>query len=1172
MTAPACNGNGQHPQEDSPVAAKNLGLAGSIAKIFINSPLAPLLLIVLLAAGVLGLLSTPRASNPQISVPMVDIFVPYSGHSPAAVARMVADPLQQLMSELPGVRHVYSVSNQGEAMVTVRFDVGEHMAPSLVAVYNKLAANMNRIPPGAGKPLVRAKGINSVPFMTFTLWSNNVGPGTLNEIAQSALKRLKEVPDTGESFIIHGPTDALNIDIHPSRLAAYGLTPQAVAETVQSANQELQSGSAEGNNAHLSVLSGGFLRSPQQVQNLVVGVFHGAPVYLSQVARVRYGPATAHSLVTYSTGKGYGGAPVTNAPAVTIALAKTAGSNAVTVGAALIAKMKTLEGSVIPSDVHVRITRNKGKSANHKVNSLLFKLLVATAAVTLLIFLTLGWRAAAVVVITIPLILLITVFAAWIVGITINRVSLFGLIFSIGILVDDSIVIVENVYRRWLLENATSTDTLIDAVREVGNPTTLATFTVIAALLPMGFVGGMMGPYMAPIPVLGSVAMLSSLFIAFALAPWLILRFKPSLKVLERMHHREARQAAWLRKFFAQTLIPLVRRKLYGRLFLASIILAFFGSLALFLVEWVPFTMLPHGNSNAFNVVVNLPAGTALPQTANATYAIQERLRGMPDVYAVQSYVGTPEPYDFNGMVRHYYLRNQPWQAMIHVQLVSGSRRSASSSTLAKEARSRIEQVAASWGARIQVVQTPPGPPVLAPVVAEVYGPSTAVRDAVAQHLTTVFEHSKNLTDVNNTLMAPHDLLAFHVDATRAGMAGIRNATVNHTLAMVMGGYSLGDFHPFGQDLAVPMRLQAPLYLRSNVQNLANLPIPSPYYGSVPLYSLGNFSRVPAQAPIYQQDLRPVQYVMGDSQGRLDAPLYGMLEVESALSHYVAPTGKALGIDWISQPSGDQASIKWGGAWTVTYRTFRDMGAAFMVALVLIYMLVVWEFGNFVIPAIIMVPIPLTLIGILPGHWLFGASFTATSMIGFIALAGIIVRNSILLVDYSQQKVAEGYPVLDALIEACATRTRPIVITALALMLGSAEIITSPIFRGMGISLLFGVLVSTVLTLLVIPMGCVSGRRAFCPASVDLGDGRNSVRAPFPMSQRRWISVQAGEYPLTRTETLAADGKRASSRNKPSTKSKGFALIALVLHSFWKDFYQFIAAWRRFLSRYFSKQ
>ncbi len=1168
MTGNGCNGNGQTQDPRGANVPKNLGVAGNIARIFIDSPLAPLFLVVLLAAGFLGLISTPRASNPQISVPMVDIFVSYPGHSPRQVARMVADPLQQLMSELPGVRHVYSVSRQGEAMVTVRFVVGRHMAPSLVAVYNKLAANMNRIPPGAGKPLVRAKGINSVPFMTFTLWSKTVGPGTLDEVAQSVLKRLKEVPDTGEAFIVHGATDALNIDIHPSQLAAFGLTPQSVASVVRSANQELQSGSAEANNQHLGILSGNFLRSPEAIRNLVVGVYDGAPVYLFQVANIHYGLSTQHALVTYSTGAASHGVEVDEAPAVTIALAKTAGSNAVTVGHALIRKMESLKGTAIPTNVHVSITRNNGKRANDKVNALLFKLFVATAAVTLLIFLALGWRAAAVVVITIPLILLITVFVAWLLGITINRVSLFGLIFSIGILVDDSIVIVENVYRRWLHEKNTSTDTLIDAVREVGNPTTLATFTVIAALLPMGFVGGMMGPYMAPIPVLGSVAMLFSLFVAFALAPWLILRFKPSLAVLEKMHDKEIRQAARLRKFFAQTLIPLVRNKLYGRLFLGAIVLAFFASIGLFLVKWVPFTMLPHGNSDAFNVVVNMPAGTALPVTANAADAMGARLRSMHDVQTLQTYVGTAEPYDFNGMVRHYYLRDKPWQAMIHVQLASKDVRTASSATLAKRARALIEPVAVQWGARIQVVQTPPGPPVLAPVVAEVYGPSARLRDAVAKHLTKVFEHAKNLTDVNNTLMAPHDVLHFHVDRTRAGLAGIHNAIINETLAMVMGGYSLGTFQPFDQNLAVPMRLQAPLALRSNVSDLADLPVPSPYYGAVPLSSLGYFARVPAKAPIYQQDLRPVQYVMADTQGRLDAPLYGMLEVESAMSHYLTPLGKVLGFNWIGQPSGGHLAVKWGGAWTVTYVTFRDMGAAFAVALVLIYMLVVWEFGNFVIPAIIMVPIPLTLIGILPGHWLFGASFTATSMIGFIALAGIIVRNSILLVDYSQQKVAEGYPVLDALIEACATRTRPIVITALALMLGSAEIITSPIFRGMGISLMFGVMVSTILTLLVIPMGCVSGRRAFCPASVDLGDGSRAVGAPFPMVTETKIHLRTEQaVSLTPLGTVEPAGPSRSKSSSAKKLSHIQALMWLILGSLWADLRAFVRDWKKFLSQ-----
>jgi multidrug efflux pump subunit AcrB len=1092
----------QTPEPETPETkpSRSLGVAGSIAKIFVSSPLAPLLLIVLLAAGILGLISTPRASNPQISVPMIDIFVGYPGHSPAEVSRMVSDPLERMMSELPGVRHVYSVSNRGESMVTVRFQVGRRMGPSLVEVYNKLAANMNRIPPGASHPLVRAKGINSVPFMTFTLWSREVGPATLNEIARTALQHLKQVPQTGESFIVHGPQETLTVDIHPGRLAAYGITPQQVAQTIKASNAQTETGRTDVQNMQMRVVTGQFLRTPAEVRNLVVGVYEGEPVYLFQVAQVRLGPSDPHSLVTYYQKASKNQPEVDGAPAVTIALAKIAGSNGVTVARALIQKMHSLEGTVIPGNVHVSITRDNGKKANAKVDSLLFKLFVVTAAVTLLMLLALGWRAAAVVVITIPLILLITVFSAWLLGITINRVSLFGLIFSIGILVDDSIVIVENVYRRWLQEGTTSTETLIDAVREVGNPTILATFTVIAALLPMGFVGGMMGPYMAPIPVLGSIAMLFSLFTAFALVPWLMLRFKPSLKSLERMHKSEHRQATWLRKFFRNTLIPLIRRKFYGRLFLGGIVVAFFASLALFLVEWVPFTMLPHGNSSAFNVVINLPAGTAMPVTANVTAEVVQSLQGMKDVQALQSYVGTPEPYDFNGMVRHYYLRNQPWQAMIHVQLLDKGERSASSSELAVVARRLITPIAAQHQAHIVVVQSPPGPPVLAPVVAEVYGPSAAIREAVTRQVTAEFARAKNLTEVDSTLEAPHDYWHFHLNVIKAGMAGVRPSALNETLAMTLGGYKLGNFTPYGQNLAVPAVLQAPLALRSNVYSLAALPIPSVSYGAVPLYTLGHFNRERAEQPIYQQDLKPVEYVTAGCKGRLDAPLYGMLEVEDALSGYLTPDGHPLGIDWISVPSGNHATIKWGGAWTVTYKTFRDMGIAFAVAIVLIYMLVVWEFGNFVIPAIIMVPIPLTLIGILPGHWLFGASFTATSMIGFIALAGIIVRNSILLVDYSQQRVAEGMPVMDALIEACATRTRPIVITALALMLGSAEIITSPIFRGMGISLLFGVMISTILTLLVIPLGCVSGRAAFCPAGMDLGDKQPNNPPPFPFA------------------------------------------------------------------------
>ncbi|APZ44631.1 acriflavin resistance protein [Acidihalobacter ferrooxydans] len=1064
-----------------------LGLAGNLARQFIGSPLTPLLLFAFLAAGFLGLILTPRQENPQISVPMVDIFVSYPGNSPAEVARMVTDPLQRIMSEITDVKHVYSVSQRGQSMVTVRFKVGQSLGPSLVKVYDKLASNMNAIPPGASQPLIRPKGINDVPVVTFTLWSKSVGEATLGEIAREVLQRVKEVPDTGQSFIVSGPRDVLSIDVEPDRLAAYGLTPQQVAGVIRSANTQIETGRTDWNGKSLKVISGGFLRSPNEVSNLIVGVYKGQPVYLSQIAHIKYGAGETHSQVQYYTG------PASHDPnvaaqglqAVTVAVAKKAGSNGVSVAYAAIHKVESLKGSVIPSNVHVSVTRNYGKTANDKVNELIFKLFEATIVVSLLVLVALGWRAALVVLIVIPTVILITIFAALLMHFSINRVSLFAFIFAIGILVDDTIVVVENAYRRWLKEGETSDFTLIDAVREVGNPTVLATFTVIAALLPMAFVRGMMGPYMAPIPVLGSVAMLFSLFAAFVFTPWLILRFKPNLKTLERMEAREHRQARRLHGFFSRLIVPLVEHRWRGRLVLLLIVVAFFASASLMLFKFVPFKMLPNDNSSTFSVVVNMPAGTALPVTANVTHEMTEALRKIPEVTALQTYVGTAEPFSFNGMVRHYYLRSEPWQAQIHVELVGKHERSLTSNQITIRARTLIEPIAKAHDARIVVAETPPGPPVQAPVVAEIYGPSAGVRDAVARQVTAYFDSAKNLTDVGNTLEAPHDVWRFHLDRIKAGLAGVQASAVNKALSLVMGQHQIGDFKPLGQIQEVPIELQAPLGTRSNVYSLAQLPIPSTQGGTVPLYELGSFRLQPAQQPIYQQDLRPVTYVTADVQGRLSAPLYGMLEVDQSLQHYTPPGGKPLSVNWLSEPTSTaHATLKWGGAWTVTYETFLDMGIAFAVALVLIYMLVVWEFGNFVLPAIIMAPIPLTLIGILPGHWLLHADFTATSMIGFIALAGIIVRNSILLVDYSQHRVAEGMPVLDALVDACAARTRPIVITAMALAASSYFIISAPIFQGMGISLLFGVIVSTVLTLLVIPLGCVTGRAALCPASI----------------------------------------------------------------------------------------
>ncbi len=1106
-------GNGKmHGKED-------MGFAGNLARQFLRSPLTLLLLILLLAAGVLGMIVTPREENPQISVPMVDIFVSYPGNSPQEVARMVTDPLQRIMSEIAGVKHVYSYSARGQSMVVVRFKVGEKLGPSLVKVYRKLASNMDKIPPGASQPLIRPKGINDVPIVTFTLWSKTVGEARLYEIGRAVLQKIKQVPDTGLSFIQHGPRDVLSVDVLPDRLAAYGITPQQAANVIRAANTQIQTGRTEWAGKSLSVISGKFLSSPDAVRNLVVGTYQKQPVYLHQVARVRYGPGEVHSLVQYYTGAAAHAAdPTAGAPAVTLAVAKTAGSNGVTVASEAIARVKSLEGSVIPNDVHVSITRDYGKTANDKVNELFEKLFEASIVVALLILVTLGWRAAVASTVSVIPAILITVFFAMILGMSINRVSLFAFIFAIGILVDNAIVIVENIYRRWLEEGKTSAYTLVDAVREVGNPTTLATFGVIAALMPMIFVRGMMGPYMAPIPILGSISMLASLFAAFIFAPWLVLKYKPSMDKLERMEKSEHRLQEFLHRFYTRVLTPLIERRWLGRFFLLGIILAFFGSLGFLAFKLVPFKMLPYDNSEYFSVVVNMPAGTALPVTTNVTNEMADVLRKIPEVTALQTYIGTTAPFNFNGMVRHYYLRDKPWQAMINVQLINKHKRHLQSHQIAIRARVLLEPIAKAHHARIVIAEVPPGPPVQAPVVAEIYGPSASARAAVASEVMRAFEKSKNLTDIGTSLEAPHDIWRFSLNRIKAGLTGVQAASVNQSLSLIMGRHQIGDYKPLGQIEQVPIEIQAPLGVRSDIYSLAQLPVPSASGHTVPLYELGTFRMEPAKQPIYQQDLQPVDYVTAGVQGRLSAPLYGMLEAEQHLKGYVCPSGQPIQFNWVEHPANPtHCVIKWGGAWTVTYETFRDMGIAFMVALVLIYMLVVWQFDNYMLPLVIMAPIPLTLIGILPGHWLLNASFTATSMIGFIALAGIIIRNSILLVDYAVNQVHEGVAPVDAIIDACAKRTRPIVITALALALSSYFIITQPIFQGMGVSLLFGVLVSTLLTLLVVPLGLYSARKSM-------------YKVHYPEESDEIGEILAGAAEIEADEVV----RESASRDEPS--------------------------------------
>jgi len=1063
------------------------GVAGGIAKQFIDSPVTPLLILAFLAIGIMGLMFTPRQEDPKISVPMVDIYVQYPGASAEQVTTLVTEPLERIMDEIPGTRHIYSATMRGEAIVTVRFKVGEELGASIVKVHDKLQSNLDRMPPGVAMPLVKPVGIDDVPIVTATLWSETVDDATLRRLSLDVLQRLGQVPDTGNGFIAGGRREQIRIEASPERLSGHGVTLDELAQTIRTANTELNAGGVESGDRVFTVYSGAFLTTAEDVANLVIGIRDDAPVYVRDVASVKQEPADALQVVTF-----YSGHPENNlvpeataVPAVTIAVAKKVGTNGVTVAKSILEKLDSLKGTLIPADVNVTITRNYGETADHKVNELLLALFEAAIAVSVLCLIGLGIRAASVVTAVIPIVILVTVWAAWILDYTIDRVSLFALVFSIGILVDDATVVVENIFRRWLEAGKTTAAIAVDAVREVGNPTILATLAIISAMLPMGVVSGLMGPYMRPIPVLGSAAMLFSLIAAFVFVPWLAMRVRPKLEALKKAEDRELKSRERIGRFYKPVMQKLCLNRVLGFIFLGSMVALTLFACSLFYFNATTVKMLPFDNKPEFNVVINMPEGTALPVTANLAAELSEQLRTIPEVTAMQNYAGTSSPFNFNGLVRHYFLRREAWQADIQVMLTGKEQRDRGSHEIAVEARHLLWDYINrnNIDARIQVVEMPPGPPVLQTVVAEIYGPDAETRRQVARDMTRMFEDVDNIVDVDNYLTDDYEFWRFEVDVEKAVRYGISVDDINRNLDMAMGDYRLGDVKREAVLEPTWIIMQVPLAVRAQLKRLGNLPIRARDGTPMPLAELGRFTKHSEESIIYHKDLRSIEYVTGEMEGDLGAPIYGMFGVEDLLENYTTPdgiqiTGMPGGL--LGPPSSDDVSgFEWTGEWTVTYETFRDMGAAFMVALLLIYGLIVWEFKNFLIGGLIMAPIPLTLIGIIPGHWILSAEFTATSMIGFIALAGIIVRNSILLVEFVLNEVKCGTPIREAVISAGTTRMRPILITALTLMAGAAAIVSDPIFQGMAASLLFGTAVATILTLVVIPLGCISAQKQF---------------------------------------------------------------------------------------------
>jgi len=1093
-----------HPQ---PSNAQTLGVSGRIAAAFQDNALTPLLALVALLLGLFAVLVTPREEEPQINVTMANVLIPFPGASSVNVQNMVAKPTEQLLSQMAGVEHTYAVSRPGVAVLTVQFKVGVPRTEALVRLYDVLNANQDALPRDLGTlpPIVKPKGIDDVPVLALTLWSPDSSAAVdLALVAQSLETELKAVPGTREVQTIGGPGRAIHVWLDPVRLRDRGLDVLSLQATVRAANLAMPAGSvidtsSSNGSAHghmLTVQAGEFLRNADDVADLVVGTSQGKPIYLREVARVEAGAQLPQRYVWFTPGAAAlaasdsaSAASATSAtstasahaatgqvyPAVTLTVTKKPGENAVDVSRAVRARVDALRNTLIPDGVQVSVTRDYGETAAEKANKLIQKLAFATGSVILLVGLALGRREAVIVGSAVILTLTATLFASWAWGFTLNRVSLFALIFSIGILVDDAIVVVENIHRHQGLHPGKPLHEIIPvAVDEVGGPTILATLTVIAALLPMAFVSGLMGPYMSPIPINSSLGMAISLAIAFTVTPWLALKLMRSAHSYATHVNQTATGGvkAKLDALFARVLTPFLHSAKKRWQLFAGIVAALMLSVGLTAVQWVVLKMLPFDNKSEFQLVVDMPAGTPLENTAAALHALGAHLAQQPEVRDLQGYAGTASPITFNGLVRQYYLRAEVEMGDLQVNLVDKHHRSEKSHAIAQRLRPALEAIAKAHGARIKLVEVPPGPPVMSPLVAEVYGPDEAGRQALARRIATAFGQTPDIVGIDTTLKEDAPRAHLVMLRQRAETLGVSVAAIAQTVQGALSGLDATYLHDDHSKYPVPVRLQLPRESQVGLDHLLALSVRAANGRLVPVSELVRVERDVIDKPLFSKDLKGVSYVLGDMAGTLDSPLYGLFAIRPHLREATLPGTGELAEYWIQAPTDTyrQYAIKWDGEWQITYETFRDMGAAYGVGLILIYLLVVAQFKSYRTPLVIMAPIPLTLIGVMPGHALLGAQFTATSMIGMIALAGIIVRNSILLVDFIELQVAQGMHFEQAVVSAAAVRAQPIALTGLAAMIGAFFILDDPIFNGLAVSLIFGILVSTLLTLVVIPV------------------------------------------------------------------------------------------------------
>ena len=1057
-----------------------LGFAGRVAHAFIDSKLTPLIIIASVLLGSFAVVMLPREEEPQIKVPMIDVLVAMPGFSAKEVEERATRPMEKLLWEIPGVEYVYSTSRPGESLAIVRFKVGEDMERSVVKLDQKLRQNFDRIPHGVSTPLIKARTIDDVPILALAFHSSRYDHLTLRRLVAQVDDAVRQVPLVAETVLIGGAQRQMRVLLDPAKLASRNLSPLALIAMLRQANRQFGAGDLTSENKVVAIETGAFLQSAEDVGSVVVGTFGGRPVYLREVATIVDGATEPSQYVLFGKGD-------VEEPAVTLSIAKRPGANAISVARDVLRKVETLKGRVIPADVAVSVTRHYGETAAEKSNELLWHMLLAVVGVSLLILLTLGWRESGIVAIAIPATLALTLLVFYLYGFTLNRITLFALIFSIGILVDDAIVVVENIVRHAHLPKNRArpwSEFAVEAVGEIGNPTILATFAVIAAVLPMAFVGGLMGPYMRPIPIGSSAAMFWSLLIAFIVTPW------ASVRILRKPSHvgGRAHDTDRFTRIYRRIMDPLIQNAKWRLAFLGGIVGLLLAAMALVGVGWVKVKMLPFDNKSEFQIILNMPEGSALERTTQAAREIAAAVRTEPEVTDYQIYAGVASPFNFNGLVRHYFMRRGASVADIQVNLLPRSERQAQSHDIAKRIRPRVTDIAARFGARVAVAEVPPGPPVLQTLVAEIYGPSEESRLALAQQVIGIFKATPGVVDTDWYIEADQPKVRFVIDKEKAALHGISAETISQTLAVAVGGTSVDLLHVPSAKEDVNIVLQLPLASRAAPGELlalrvrsgdANaLPEPGSAAGSpplIPLRELVTIERSITDKSIYHKNLMPVTYVIGDVAGTVESPVYAIQTMNKAIAKLdarrFAPAATGIAIHNASQPVTDQEpAIKWDGEWHITIEVFRDLGAAFAACLVLIFVLMVGWFRSFLTPVIVMMAIPFSLVGILPAHGAMGAFFTATSMIGFMAGAGIVVRNSIILVDFIEQRLSEGMPLAEAVVDAGAIRFRPMLLTALAVVVGASVILTDPIFQGLAISLMAGEIASLAISRMAVPV------------------------------------------------------------------------------------------------------